>query len=646
MGAPTVTVPARGPDRGPMLHFAASPTVRSPSTVNAPSVLDLDFAALRTRSFHPSPAAWEDQVLYFLLIDRFSDGHETGFRGNDGQPVTTGGTARFAAADAGNAVANENDASAWRAAGGRFCGGTLRGLASKLGYLRRLGVTALWISPIFKQVSFDAGSYHGYGIQNFLEVDPRFGSADDLRTMVDAAHANGIHVILDIILNHAGNIFAYAGDDPPAWDGQRHAVTGYRDATGAPTLPFAAGLAPGQGWPDGAIWPRELQPAGTFTCQGRIRNWDYDPEFYDGDFETLKDVTLGQGFLDPYVPSPALRALAEVFKAWIAFADLDGFRIDTVKHMQPGAMRYFASVIHEFAQSLGKENFYLIGEITGGRQFAFHRLEETGLDAALGVDDIPDKLEYLIKGWRNPTEYFDLFRNSLLVGKESHTWFRNRVVTLFDDHDQVRKGGAKARFCAGDPLYAQQVVAAVGLEALTLGIPLIYYGTEQAFDGEGNNDRYIRECMFGGGFGAFRTRDRHCFDEDHPAYREIARLLTVRRRLLPLRRGRQYLRQISGDGVNFGYPTMIGGEIRSVVPWSRLFDGAEVLCAINTDPTATRTAWTVVDHELHQPGDRFRCAYSPDPTQVGTDLVVANRGPIRAVQLGVPAGGCVVFEQI
>ncbi len=70
--------------------------------------------------------------------------------------------------------------------------------------------------------------------------------------------------------------------------------------------------------------------------------------------------------------------------------------------MDPGATRYFASVIHEFAQSIGKENFYLIGEITGGRERAFHTLELTGLDAALGIDDIPDKLEYLVKGYRNP----------------------------------------------------------------------------------------------------------------------------------------------------------------------------------------------------------------------------------------------------
>jgi hypothetical protein len=251
-----------------------------------------------------------------------------------------------------------------------------------------------------------------------------------------------------------------------------------------------------------------------------------------------------------------------------------------------------------------------------------------------------------VKGWRNPTDYFDLFRNSLLVGKESHTWFRNKVVTLFDDHDQVRKGSQKARFCSGNPDYVRQAIAVLGLEATTLGIPLLYYGTEQGFDGEGGNDRYIRECMFGGEFGAFRSRGRHCFNEDHFVYRELARILAVRRRLLALRRGRQYLRQISGDGVHFGFPVMLGGEIRSVVPWSRLFDGAEVLCAINTDAHQPRAAWTVIDHDLHPAGKGFRCAYSTDAAQIGTDVIVENRGSIRAVRLQMPPAGFAIYEQV
>lgn len=264
--------------------------------------------------------------------------------------------------------------------------------------------------------------------------------------------------------------------------------------------------------------------------------------------------------MDAYRPSAALKHLCEVYKFWVAYTDIDGFRVDTVRHMDLGATRFLTSVIHEFAQAIGKDNFYLIGEITGGRQRAFTTLEDTGMNAALGIDDIPDKLEYLVKGYRNPSDYFDLFRNSLLVKKESHVWFKNKVVTLYDDHDQVRKGQNKARFCAGDERWARLALNVLAVNATTLGIPCIYYGSEQCFDGAGGNDRYIREAMFGGEFGAFRSRHWHCFNEQTPVYRELSKILALRKEKIVLRRGRQYLREISGNGQDFGLPHMIGGR--------------------------------------------------------------------------------------
>src|SRR5215211_3869592 len=101
---------------------------------------DLDFAPFFRRTYHPSPAAWEDQVLYFLMLDRFSDEREDGYRGNDGTPVN-GTTPLFQSGDAGNATQTAADAERWREAGRTWAGGTLRGLASKMGYLQRLGVT-------------------------------------------------------------------------------------------------------------------------------------------------------------------------------------------------------------------------------------------------------------------------------------------------------------------------------------------------------------------------------------------------------------------------------------------------------------------------------------------------------------------------
>ena len=335
-------------------------------------------------------------------------------------------------------------------------------------------------------------------------------------------------------------------------------------------------------------------------------------------------------------------------KFWIAYADIDGYRVDTVKHMDLGATRFFASVIHEFTQRIGKENFYLIGEITGGRERAFTTLEITGLDAALGIDDVPDKLEYLVKGSRNAAEYFNLFRNSMLVQKESHIWFRNKVVTLYDDHDQVRKGGYKARFCAGDPAWTRQALNVLALNAATLGIPCIYYGSEQCFDGEGDNDRYIREAMFGGEFGAFRSRERHFFNEDSDVYRELAKVLTLRKEKIALRRGRQYLCEISGDGQNFGLPQMLGGRMLSVVPWMRLFDDQQLLLAINTDPGQERTAWVSLKTDqcrgLLPVGSRLTCLYASDAAQIGQELTVQAAGERRVVQLGLPPAGFAIYE--
>ena len=608
------------------------------------TLADIDFAALTQGPFHPSPSAWEDQVFYFFLVDRFSDGKEASYRDLADNPVAGGATPLLTPAEHGNAVGTEPAAAAWRNAGARFVGGTLKGATSKIAYLKRLGVSALWVSPVFKQPPW-SDAYHGYGVQDFLAIEPRFGSREDLRELVDTAHAHGIYVILDVILNHAGPVFSYAADRYPAgqgmdprWDGNAYTVQGWNDATGAPTLAYGAPVAD----PDAAVWPRELQAPESFTRLGRINSWDWYPEYLDGDFFDLKDIHLGAGEIDSFQPSLALRTLTRAYQYWIAYADLDGFRVDTVKHMEPGATRYFTACIHEFAQSIGKENFTLIGEITGGRSNAFALREATGLDAALGIDDIPDKIEYLVKGRRNPADYFDLFRNSFELGKDSHTWFRDKVVTLYDDHDQVRKGNNKARFCAdgGAPL----ALNALALNLLTLGIPCIYYGSEQGFDGAGDNDRYIREAMFGGDFGAFRSRDRHCFDETHPLYRELARLIAVHGQHLALRRGRQYLRAISGNGQDFGEPQMIGGVLRSVVAWSRLFTEREWLCAINTDADGKRAAWVGLDFTISPLGSRLVCLYSSDPAQIGSELVVAAPRPEwRAVWLELPAAGCAVY---
>jgi glycosidase len=655
---------------------------------------DVDLQAYAAGPHHPSPDSWQDQLLYFVMLDRFSDGQERGtfvdangqtrdaYRDNAGARVAAGTTPLFDfVADAFTA-----ERRSWADAGGTWCGGTLAGLRSKLGYLRRLGVTGIWISPVFKQVQktydlagdrlVDTHSYHGYGIQNFIDVDPRFGTRQDLRDLVDEAHRLGLYVILDVILNHAGDVFEYDADrysfgkdnkplgiNPAGrqivdarWDGGTYPARGYRNSFGAAVVPFGAvdeTALPGA-WPNDAIWPAELQPPATFGRQGRITGWDHDPEFIEGDFESLKEIHHGHHDRDAggarligdFHPSAALMHVVQAYKFWIAYADVDGYRVDTVKHMERGATRLFASAMHEFAQSLGKERFFLLGEITGGRQNAFETMTLTGLDAALGIDDVAEKMEYLPKGYRDARTYFDLFRNAWEVGQDSHVWLGQHLVTMFDDHDKV--GRAKRRYC-GDKLNRgyDLLVPALALNLATLGIPCLYYGTEQGFDGDGDNDRFLRECMFGGPFGSLQSANRHFFNEEHPIYRRISEIAGVVRRKIALRRGRQYLRQISApeDGSSFGYPHMIDGQMRSVVPWSRLFNDREVLCAINTDPDEPRTAWVTIDASLHAVDDQLTCVYSTDEdeVEVGHQLAVEARNG-KAVLLTVPAAGFVVFE--
>src|SRR4051794_12924512 len=130
-----------------------------------------------------SPVDWRNEVLYFLLPDRFSDGQETRSKRLDRTKLNE---ARGPAWSWGD----------WAESGAkRFQGGTLAGATSKLDYLKSLGVTAVWVGPVWKQRAH-RDDYHGYKVQDFLDVDPRFGTRGDLVQLVAQAHAKDIRVIL------------------------------------------------------------------------------------------------------------------------------------------------------------------------------------------------------------------------------------------------------------------------------------------------------------------------------------------------------------------------------------------------------------------------------------------------------------------
>lgn len=598
------------------------------------TINDIDLNKLKeNKEFYKSPTNWEDQIIYFLMIDRFSDGNEENREMYDPK------------IDFDGVVGTEEEEN-WQEWGDKWNGGNLKGVISKLDYLKELGISVIWISPVFKQVTFQE-SYHGYGIQNFLMVDPHLGTKKDLKQLVKEAHKRDIYVILDIILNHSGDVFAYK-EDNPIWTGEQYHLKAFRDKKGYPSID-PDNINYNKIWPDGAVWPKEMQSKDIFERKGEIQNWEYYPEYIQGDFMSFKTHFLGR-YKDNegFIPSNTLNILTKVYKYWIVETDIDGYRIDSVKHLDWGATRHFVREIHEFTKSIGKMNFCLIGEITGGFNFAYDTLNNTGLDAALGINNIPNRLEGVPKGITNPEEYFNIFTNNEILGEDVYKWFKDNVVTMFDDHDMVSLGDEyKYRFCAEKDT-SSLLVNAIMFNMTTLGIPCMYYGTEQGFDGSGNSDKYIRESMFGSKFGAFRTQYKHFFNENSDIYQKSKKILNLRKENIALRHGRQYLRSITYSKNNdFFIPKKKGEErITDIIGWSRVLSEEEFLLAINNDLKNKKEVYIKVDPYLNNPGDIFECIYSSSKKQIGEEVEVLDIKGNLAIKIKVDKKGRVAYKKI
>jgi glycosidase len=530
------------------------------------SVRELDFTP--HGEVFPSPRDWRDQFIYFLLVDRFDNNQDT-----------------IPPYDPNTAPRGRNPEHA-----DKYQGGNLKGVTRRLDYIRNLGCTAIWLSPIFKNRLEQNDSYHGYGIQHFLEIDKRFGTLEDLQELVRQAHARDMYIILDIILNHTGDNWAYPGDYPY-----------YYWSTAPAPFDFGfwreVGLTPGF-QEDDAVWPVELQDPECYKRRGQIWNWNDSDQAINGDFQSLKELDIAR----PKV----LDTLIKVYKYWIAVAGLDGYRVDTVKHMESSATAIFCNAVREYAKRIGKHNFFIFGEVVGddltlqryiGRNSRIEGTNERfpSLDACL---DFPLYfiLEEVIKGFMNPSqlrERYERFKTLYADHGEASRYF----VTFVDNHDQMSR--PYRRFMHGNP-YPQQAVLAISYLLTSQGIPCIYYGTEQGFDGGGDDDEYVRECMFGGAWGAFDTTGVHFFNEQHQIYQGVEAIARIRAQEPALRYGRLYFRELAEDGNTFGYPT----TGHCTLAYSRVLDTDEVLVALNLDLTG-RNDYVSVDRNLTPPGSEM-----------------------------------------
>ncbi|HLG77859.1 MAG TPA: alpha-amylase family glycosyl hydrolase [Ktedonobacteraceae bacterium] len=525
------------------------------------TVAELDLTPIPGKIYWNSVREWREEFIYFLLVDRFHDDRKR-------TPVQT--SSRSLSQGTPEQLST-------------FCGGTLCGIVDHLDYIKNLGCTALWLSPIFEN-NAGSGNYHGYSIQNYLDIDPRFGTKQDLVDLVQAAHDRNMRVFLDVVINHSGDNWSYPGDYPYYYaDGQQFPLGSWRK--------------------DDRPVPLELRDSQCYHRKGQIRNWDAYPEFQEGDFFALKDYYNDD---DP-VGDHVLDILIKAHCYWIREADIDGFRMDAAKHIGALAVSRFCQGVREYASSLDKHDFFLFGELIANDGVIDRYIgpnTSTTIDdktVYFGLSSVLDfplywVLPSVIKGFGSPADLrqrYDALKDHALSRGELGRYF----VTFLDNHDQVGQD-YKRRFAADAP--DAQVIAGIGYILCALGAACIYYGTEQGFAGQGPGDAYIREPLFD-----LQDQQRTYHNPDCTIYQEIAKIAHISQSNQALRFGRMYFRQVSGDGGTFDFPQ----SQPCTLAFARVLAYEEVLVAYNTSSTESRRDYVIVDSTLHKPGDTLTFLY-------------------------------------
>jgi neopullulanase len=405
-----------------------------------------------------------DDVIYLIMPDRFADGDPS----ND-RPAGS------------NGVYDRSKPMAYH-------GGDLRGIREHLAYLHDLGVTTLWLTPIWKNTDSD---YHGYHVVDFYAVDPHMGTMAEYQALVQDAHKLAMKVLIDYVANHTGPKHPWANDPPTA--------TWFH---GSPA--------------------HHLQPSYSFTG---IVDPHAPPREYRNTLEgwfagKLPDLNPDDPLLGTYLAQNAMW--------WTEMAQLDGLRIDTV----PYSSRQFWSGWHENLHPVYPQ-MNDVGEVADpdptvtsffeGKQF-------DGIDTGLStVFDFP-----LCNALRDVVIHGAPMQKIVDVLRQDHL-YRNpeMLVTFLGNHDD-------RRFVSEEGSSPAKLKAAFSLLLTMRGIPQIYSGDEIAMDGRDDPDN---RHDFPGGFpgdpqNAFAAAGRTAQQQDVFSY--VQSLLRLRREHPALRTGTQW----------------------------------------------------------------------------------------------------------
>ncbi len=464
------------------------------ATPKPPSGPELD--ALAQPPAYPALAR---ERIYFVMPDRYANGDPTNDRaGASGGPSVTG----YDPADIG-----------W------YHGGDLKGLTggcadvrTGLARVKNLGFTAIWLAPVVVQqwVQGDSAAYHGYWGLDFTQVDPHLGTNADFAAFVECAHRLGLKVYLDIVVNHTADVILLSGGTSYRTPEE----TPYRDCKGKPYS--AQRYAGGTRFPclSARYQPREpivlpekralKRPAWLNDVRRYHNRGDIEFSscsagcFEQGDFFGLDDVFTEQPFV--------VAGLANVWGDWIRRYKIDGFRVDTAKHVDRAFFKAWMPKIRAVARTAGVPAIDVFGEV----------FETDAATLASFVRDrgVPNVIDFPLQDALMRYAGGSAGARGIATRLRDDDYFRlgdgvaPSPVTFLGNHDVGRaalkikeQGGGE-----GPELLARDLLGH-SLLFLLRGAPAVYYGDEVGMVGRGG-DKAARQDLFPTAVAEWRAEER------------------------------------------------------------------------------------------------------------------------------------------
>ncbi|MER6037851.1 pullulanase-type alpha-1,6-glucosidase [Streptomyces sp. NPDC001835] len=553
------------------------------------------------------------EQFYFVMPDRFANGDASNDKGGlTGSRLSTG----YDPTDKGF-----------------YQGGDLKGLTKRLDYIKGLGTTSIWMAPIFKnrpvQGAGDNASagYHGYWITDFTQVDPHFGTNKDLATLISKAHAKGMKVFFDVITNHTADVVDY-----------REKSYGYLSKGAFPYLTKDGRPFDDADYGDGTRkFP--ATDAGSFpytpkvTSRSKVPAWLNDPTMYHNRGDSTyagESTTYGDfsGLDDLWTERPeVVKGMEKIYQRWVGDYGIDGFRIDTVKHVDMDFWTQWATALDAYAAAHGRKNFFMFGEVySADTSVTSPYVTQGRLDATLDFPFQDAARAYASQGG-SARKLASVFGDDYKYTTDKANAYEQ--VTFLGNHDMGRVGYflKQDNPKATDAEILKKDKLANELMFLSRGNPVVYYGDEQGFTGSGG-DKDARQTMFASKvadyldddeIGTARTHASDAYDTGAPLYRQIAALAKLRKANPALTDGVQTERY-AADGAGVYAFTRTDAKT-----------GQEYVVALNNADEAKTATFTT-----GSAGMSYRGVYGADDTRA------SDAG--RRLTVTVPAGATVVYR--